>query len=33
MLPVPAAAIDTAVGFTVQADTACASKLGVRVST
>ena len=33
VLPVPASAIDTAVGFTVQADTACASRLGVRVST
>lgn len=32
-LPVPAAAIDTAVGFTVQADAACSSHLGVRVST
>ena len=32
-LPVAPSAIDTAVGFTVQADNACASKLGVRVST
>ena len=32
-LPVAASAIDTAVGFTVQADGACASGLGVRVST
>jgi hypothetical protein len=32
-LPVPASAIDTAVGFTVQPDGACASGLGVRVST
>jgi hypothetical protein len=32
-LPVPVAAVDTAVGFTVQADAACASKLAVRVST
>ena len=33
VLPVPVAAIDTAVGFTVQADAACASGRGVRVST
>ncbi|TML74642.1 MAG: hypothetical protein E6G11_00430 [Actinobacteria bacterium] len=32
-LPVPAAAFDLATGFTVQADAACASGLGVRVST
>jgi hypothetical protein len=32
-LPVPASAFDLAAGFTVQQDTACASGLGVRVST
>ena len=32
-LPVAPSAFDTAVGFTVQADNACASKLGVRIST
>jgi hypothetical protein len=32
-LPVPPAAFDVAVGFTVQSDSACASGLGVRVST
>ena len=32
-LPVPVAAFDTAVGFTVQTDAACASRLGVRIST
>jgi hypothetical protein len=33
VLPVPVSAIDTAVGFTVQADGACTSSLGVRIST
>jgi hypothetical protein len=33
VLPVAPSAFDTAVGFTVQADAACTSKLGVRVST
>ena len=33
VLPVAPSAFDTAVGFTVQTDNACASKLGVRVST
>src|ERR687892_518424 len=32
-LPVPPAAIDAATGFTLQADGACASGLGVRAST
>jgi hypothetical protein len=32
-LPVAPSAFDTAVGFTVQSDAACASKLGVRIST
>jgi len=32
-LPVAPSAFDVAVGFTVQTDAACASKLGVRVST
>lgn len=32
-LPVPPAAFDLAVGFTVQSDAACTSGLGVRVST
>jgi hypothetical protein len=33
VLPVTTSAFDTAVGFTVQADAACASHLGVRLST
>ena len=33
VLPVAASAFDTAVGFTVQADSACSSGLAVRVST
>jgi hypothetical protein len=33
VLPVPPAAIDASTGFTLQADGACASGLGVRVST
>jgi hypothetical protein len=33
VLPVAVAALDTAVGFTVQPDAACPSHLGVRVST
>jgi hypothetical protein len=33
VLPVAPSAFDTAAGFTVQADAACASKLGVRLST
>jgi hypothetical protein len=33
VLPVAASAFDTAVGFTVQTDAACPSKLAVRVST
>jgi hypothetical protein len=33
VLPVPVSAIDTAVGFTVQGDNACASGLAVRIST
>jgi hypothetical protein len=32
-LPVPATAFDTAVGFTLQHDSACGSALGVRTST
>ncbi len=33
VLPFPVSAIDTAVGFTVQPDSACASGLGIRIST